>query len=281
MRTRRRLTSPWQPLTLCWRRRASRAGTMVVRAAPTHVHHHLHLQTNAHLSVQLFHRDRSRATTSDLSTPLRRARLDVPMPATTRRLILQRHTHVANERTNVRTQASTHRELIRLPGTERTLSVAPDHVSPADLPHSRARQLLPRAADTVLPRSTSAQRHIGRPAQLHRVTRIAKSEHAPVQVERVRYHQPPPSLVWRRPESPEAQQETSSLASPAKPATRSATETHVKRNVAAAAPSAMHPSVREAVRSTPIDSAAADRLADDVMRRLEKRFRIERERRGL
>jgi len=31
----------------------------------------------------------------------------------------------------------------------------------------------------------------------------------------------------------------------------------------------------------PLDAAAADRLAEDVVRRVERRLRIERERRGL
>jgi hypothetical protein len=38
---------------------------------------------------------------------------------------------------------------------------------------------------------------------------------------------------------------------------------------------------REALRKQPLDTAIADRLVDDVVRRLDKRVRVERERRGL
>jgi hypothetical protein len=38
---------------------------------------------------------------------------------------------------------------------------------------------------------------------------------------------------------------------------------------------------REAARNQPLDAATADRLVEDVVRRIEKRVRIERERRGI
>lgn len=41
------------------------------------------------------------------------------------------------------------------------------------------------------------------------------------------------------------------------------------------------PAVRTALRSQPLDPAYVDRLADDVIRRIDHRLRIERERRGL
>jgi hypothetical protein len=38
---------------------------------------------------------------------------------------------------------------------------------------------------------------------------------------------------------------------------------------------------RESLRKQPLDAGVADRLVDDVVRRLDKRLRVERERRGL
>ncbi|MGH8236478.1 MAG: hypothetical protein ACREXP_05575 [Steroidobacteraceae bacterium] len=88
------------------------------------------------------------------------------------------------------------------------------------------------------------------------------------------------SLVWRKsaPTAAEqaeqrAQPDIDSPSAPARSSSPAATN--------AAIPTITAQQAREAVRANLLDSAVADRLADDVIRRVEKRMRIERERRGL
>jgi hypothetical protein len=91
----------------------------------------------------------------------------------------------------------------------------------------------------------------------------------------------PPSLVWRQPPAPasEEAEERADLDSNS-PSAPSRTGASVPTS-AAAIPATMPQQVREAVRANLLDGAVAERLADDVIRRVEKRLRIERERRGL
>ena len=86
----------------------------------------------------------------------------------------------------------------------------------------------------------------------------------------------PVDLVWRRAEgSAVAAPPRSSLAAMSAPTVRSS---------AAAEPEARHPAGQVAAVApapAPLEPAVLDRLADDVIRRVERRARIERERRGL
>lgn len=91
----------------------------------------------------------------------------------------------------------------------------------------------------------------------------------------------PPSLVWRKPPAPASQQveERADLDSNS-PSAPSRTNASVSTS-AAAIPAITPQQAREAVRANLLDGAVAERLADDVIRRVEKHLRIERERRGL
>lgn len=87
-----------------------------------------------------------------------------------------------------------------------------------------------------------------------------------------------PELVWRK--APRAQSETASEAvanppvSVSRPPVRSAA-------VPEPGPEASRRSARGALQAADFDPALLDRLTDDVIRRVERRVRIERERRGL
>jgi hypothetical protein len=85
----------------------------------------------------------------------------------------------------------------------------------------------------------------------------------------------PATMVWRKSASaagaPESARDLASTA----PALRPSAPQR------AATPAAAAPAVqKEALRAATLDPAIADRLADDVIRRVERRARIERERRG-
>jgi hypothetical protein len=79
-----------------------------------------------------------------------------------------------------------------------------------------------------------------------------------------------PSLAWRKREMPAAS---------AVPPTQS--ETLEIRKETAAARTAQAPSAPARARPAPFDRATMDRLAEDVISRIERRLRLERERRGL
>ena len=89
-----------------------------------------------------------------------------------------------------------------------------------------------------------------------------------------------PELVWRRAaraETPPADEGLHSLG--AATVARSAARPLAPRETAPESPAAVtRPAPRQLAQ---LDPALVDRLADDVIRRIEKRARIERERRGL
>jgi hypothetical protein len=90
----------------------------------------------------------------------------------------------------------------------------------------------------------------------------------------------PVSLVWRKRERGEAAAVDTPMRKTVLAADTAAmpTSARVHGDVPAAAAVEQH---AEPSRGPVIDAALAERLADDVMRRVEKRIRIERERRGL
>jgi hypothetical protein len=111
--------------------------------------------------------------------------------------------------------------------------------------------------------------------------------HPPVVGEAVPRHSPaittsqvsrPPELVYRR------EARTDSVDEPSPAAGTASSSRSAGRSVAAqeSAPELSPHSVRAAaLRVTDLDPALLDRLTDDVIRRVERRVRIERERRGL
>jgi hypothetical protein len=99
-----------------------------------------------------------------------------------------------------------------------------------------------------------------------------KSPHAPAT---------PTSLVWRKLSAPAAEHLKAQTDLDA-----DAPQTPSRTNASTSTTTAPLPAItpqqaREALRANLLDGAVADRLVDDVIRRVEKRLRIERERRGL
>jgi hypothetical protein len=91
------------------------------------------------------------------------------------------------------------------------------------------------------------------------------------------------ALIWQRPAppaasatDPEVDADTAFASAAGKTASTPALAPTTAARTAAATEQ-----LREALGTKLLDGAFTDRLADDVMRRVEKRMRIERERRGL
>jgi hypothetical protein len=97
--------------------------------------------------------------------------------------------------------------------------------------------------------------------------------------ERPRLSPPRPVLLhWRKEES------APSFAAVAAAADATSAHALPRANATAAPAISSAPAVavtRESLRKQPLDAGVADRLVDDVVRRLDKRLRVERERRGL
>jgi hypothetical protein len=93
--------------------------------------------------------------------------------------------------------------------------------------------------------------------------------------------QRPASLVWLKPAP--ADPAATTLENTSRPAAPTVTEhgSAAAARVVAGTPATQAQAAREAVRSSLMDASVVDRLAEDVMKRVEKRLRIERERRGL
>lgn len=91
-----------------------------------------------------------------------------------------------------------------------------------------------------------------------------------------------PSLVWRKP-SPSAPEGAAHPLDRDRESPTTSARANASASQADKVPTVaiMAQQAHEAVRANLLDSAVADRLADDVIRRVEKRLRIERERRGL
>ena len=96
-----------------------------------------------------------------------------------------------------------------------------------------------------------------------------------------RIHSAPPAMVWRAPRSTPGPALASPV-SPAPPATMpSAAGQAVDSPFLPGAPARRSGPAGAAAPATALDPGVAERLAQDVMRRIERNLRIERERRGL
>jgi hypothetical protein len=88
------------------------------------------------------------------------------------------------------------------------------------------------------------------------------------------------TLAWRKP--PHAIGEGAAVEELGNVAQKSPARAAQTREAVLAAPAAqVRATAAEAMRLMALDPKLIDRLADDVVRRVEKRVRIERERRGL
>ncbi|WP_342315376.1 hypothetical protein [Lysobacter sp. FW306-1B-D06B] len=87
-----------------------------------------------------------------------------------------------------------------------------------------------------------------------------------------------PDLIWRAPPPAAVPASVQTLAQSPYPTTDETTRPTAFEPIE---PADLAPQVRAAMRAQVLDPAIVDRLADDVIRRIDRRARIERERRGL
>ena len=89
---------------------------------------------------------------------------------------------------------------------------------------------------------------------------------------------PPVALEWR---SPAVQELRSRAATSVAPASRPASQPTAVAAAVSDSPAVVRPTIPRAAIVTPLDAPTIERLADTVLQRLDRRLRIERERRGL
>jgi hypothetical protein len=162
------------------------------------------------------------------------------------------------------------------------------------LPRLTGRRAAERVVHRISEQRTTALRYltsrtplIDAPPRLHPqpVTAVA---HALMQPMKMRvssaYARPalrPELLVWRTPAMPEAESRSKGVRSATPCMDVAAPEPPVSRSQNHTSTHATAAQLADASRRLVVDAALADRLAEDVLRRVEKRVRIERERRGL
>jgi hypothetical protein len=116
-------------------------------------------------------------------------------------------------------------------------------------------------------------RHVSSPGA--GVTGRSQKESTPSHVSAVRTS----ALVWRT--APRPQQDTAGEGAVANPSMSSSRSPVRSAAVQESAPEAPRRAARGTLQAADFDPALLDRLTDDVIRRVERRVRIERERRGL
>ena len=270
----------WRPLLLCWPRRPARVVPGVAQARsranpqPHHTSVHLHFVlpaapaappttgSSARLSSMI-----TRSGPADREQlPPRQFMLQRlhPLSAVTRRELvhassqLRERVRMANVSSTVVIPIQRITSMVIAKGA--TLPIPPPRVELAGCAMYPARATETRPP-TVVPREPAPRRGSRRAAPFAHV------------------FEPPMPLVWRKSEPPIP--EPAAAAGGAASPTATPVATPAMRNIPPAAPAYAPQQVREAVRANLLDGAVADRLADDVIRRVEKRLRIERERRGL
>jgi hypothetical protein len=268
---------PWRPLSLCWPRRARREEPVPARILMRAVHQHKHL-------TQHFHR------TTEAATPRRmpaaklqpasapRTECKALIKQTVRRELALRHTHVQD--TQVQRESlhlETHRREVLQPLTvERSRSISMFRTFV--IPGAHSSRVVSQAPGAV----TDVRRSPPRPLTPARFPVRSALHEQPVAV-RPRPPVAAAPLVWHAEAPPPRALATPQSGRGIDAAAPDAAPTPLLAPAAAplAAPPLGAGQTREAVRAQLLDPALADRLADDVIRRVEKRLRIERERRGL
>lgn len=271
----------WRPLVLCWPRGRRRTQPGIARPASRALHQLHNLALHFHFPPSAVEDTRQRTPANQRSTgkPLaaraagmHTRRSEFARPHSTR--ILESHLQrewtrfatLRTERVQSTTQADTaphrkHRSVLDSAAAAAPVIAVPhrDALTATTRTRSQSRPLLP-SPGTRAP--ASAQAAFAGPSTTS----------------------PPAPLVWRIEPSHAA------LAAAEWPGGASAgtMAPAAAPAIARAAPATAYATAhlpahqtREAVRANLMDPAIADRLAEDVIRRVEKRLRIERERRGL
>lgn len=273
--------SPRRPLLLTWLRTQRRAGPANARTVARAVHQHQHVGLHLHFAHAAPGNrfDAPAGQVSTIRSPVDRRVVNIHNG---RHEIAVRHTHIyaAGLPRQTAQPATQPGQRVQLLTTSHAHSTHTHSHS-----HSRRSALVPAGhISTTAQRpdaaSSTAWRRAGSqltPTLL--AVRAPSLEHLAPATRRVA--SPALPLIWRAAPTDqptpreEIQDDMRMSASESLPATASARAT-TPATVTVTASQA-----RDAVRANLLDPAMADRLADDVIRRVEKRIRIERERRGL
>lgn len=274
-----------RPLLLTWLRTVRRAGPGRARIGARTVHQHHHVALHLHFASAA-PGTRFAARAGPLSTIRSLIDRTVATIHNGRHDIALRHTHIhAAGLSRQTTQPATQRgQRVQLMTTSHAHSTH-THSHPHSHSHSHRSALVPAGSIfTKAPRRDAASSTAWRRASSDLTPTLpAVRGPAPEQVAPATRRAPSPalSLVWcaasidQPAPAAEIQEDMRVSATASLPTTASArAATPVTVPVTAS-------QARDAVRANLLDPAIADRLADDVIRRVEKRMRIERERRGL
>jgi hypothetical protein len=276
----KRRLQAWRPLTLCWAKPVRPAAPSGARTTSHATHLHRHSTTlNLHFAVSMQNRP-ERVTAATLHFPAPPA---VARPAgathTERRHLTLHHLRTDTSRSQRETMFAFTRRVDRV-HSFRTTNVAmpsaermPEAVVARPVTSARA----PEAVLPAQPRRRAAMT-LATPT---RESRAAAPTQAPSKPMRSPAATTP--LVWRKSTSPAREPvDEQSIAESDSTAARARSNSPAPISSAGPpAPAITAQQAREVLRANLLDSTVADRLADDVIRRVEKRMRIERERRGL
>jgi hypothetical protein len=271
----------WCPLPLTWQRRERRAQPTGGRVSARTVHQHQHVALHLHFA--------SAAPNTRLTVGTGPASINGSLTARTvttfqcgRRELAVRHLHVHN--TFLHRQAA--KPATQPPRRVQLVTSAHDHSTDTHT-HTHSYRSVSGAAGHLF---VAAPGREGAPsATLPRAPRVLAP--APSAARAPALEQSVPAgmrasavalaLVWRAaPTDPRTAAEDISETSPVTATASSPTTASMRTATPVTAPvTAIQ--ARDAVRANLLDPAVADRLADDVIRRVEKRMRIERERRGI
>lgn len=275
----KRRLQAWRRLTLCWAKPVRPAAPSIAHTTSHATHLHRHSTTlNLHFAVSMQHRpEHAAAATLHYPAPIAVAR-----PAghthTERRYLTLHHLRTHTSRVQRESVFAFTRPVDRIHSFTATSAAM------ASAQRAPAAAIAPIVTSVRAPETTvSAQPR--RRAIMTLANPERESRGAPTQATSKPMRSPAAvaSLVWRKSTSPAPVQvdEQSIAESDSTPARARPGSPPPIGSTAPPVPAFTAQQTREAVRANLLDSAVADRLADDVIRRVEKRMRIERERRGL
>jgi hypothetical protein len=269
----------WRRLPLCWERRIARARATPVAARILAPQQHFHTLVRVHVSAPS-----AQMTAAPALAPA--PKVDRLTSRLVERIQVQRATHTQQQ---VRIHSARevwrhHTRKVLEHRTQLILPMTPARSGPVGMTaRMPAVATIPRTApaqpgfDAVPPQRIAMDATDG-------AARTVPIRRRPEAVAPVAYrHQDRTVLIWQKAAQAEASADdrgftrSSSLSTPA---TR-ATPRGAALPSAADSPLQIRHIARETQRALLLDPAVTDRLAEDVMRRVDKRLRIERERRGL
>lgn len=281
LRNARRLGVLWRPVALRWRRAmalaarapgALRSGTQNIARSPWHVHMHLRMEVGSapQGSRRTTHRPQGDPMRARQVLPQRELRQSNSRASTSNAAVPRR---VVTAQTSMRrpnpqvapTMAST-----RLASITRQPPMALMQLGPRPFVATQRTEVRESAASRPTPHAVALRLHRShQPQVLHPVASRPPSANAAFATRS-------PDLVWRAREPTPAEPFESTQAQTANAPSRPATATPERP-----AEFDNTPAAGTALRTQPLDPVLVERLTDDVIRRIDRRLRIERERRGL